>query len=242
MTWLSRVGRAWRRHGWLGFSRLAIFNLGLLLSGRDSRHRYVNDTSFDRAYGVDTSGSVAIDEVTAPISAKSGAVDYEPTPPAAFSFFLAQACLTDCSGLTFIDLGSGKGRTLLLAGLAGFAKVIGVELGEELHATAKRNIDLMTASGKISGVESICGDARSYRFAAEPTVCFLNNPFSADVLGLVLQHIERSLRRDPRSFTIIYYHANHSDLLDGGASWHLVAKGNWEDASHHFAIYRWETN
>lgn len=131
---LTRSRRAWKRQGPLGFARLLVHNLSLLSRGEAARHRYVYDPSFDLEYGTDTSGVVALDEISAPTDAKRGAVAYEVTPPTVFEHLLRQAGMADCAGCTFIDLGSGKGRTLLMAHLAGFPRADGVEFGEELHA------------------------------------------------------------------------------------------------------------
>src|ERR1700719_3166712 len=43
---------------------------------------------------------------------------------------------------TFVDIGAGKGRALLLAAELPFRKVIGVELSEELARIAQKNITL----------------------------------------------------------------------------------------------------
>ena len=211
----------------------------LALSGTAGRHSYIHDDSWDLAHGVDTAGTVAIDELTTPEHGKSGAVRYEPTPSECFTFLVAESRVDSPSEYTLIDLGSGKGRVVLLAGLAGFKRAIGVEFGEELHEVACRNIQAMKARLLPAEVTSVRGDARSYRFPPEPTICFLNNPFSAETLTAVLNIIEMSLQHHPRPFIMIYYHSNHAEVLDGRDGWQAVSKGCWQDESHHFAIYRW---
>ncbi len=239
MPWLRRAHRAFRRAGPGGFLQLLIHNLGIVVRGQGGRHRYINDDAWDRAYGVDTRGTVDVEEMTAPDHEKHGAVRYEPIPPEAFPYLVSQAEIFDCSEWTFIDLGSGKGRALLLAAQAGFPKVIGVELGEELHAIARRNIDEFRGKTSIGDVSSIRGDATSYQFPTDPTLCFINNPFSGDVLARVMENIEASLRGHPRPFKILYYHSNHADVIDQRPGWEALRKGIWTDESHHFAIYHW---
>ena len=99
----KRVGRAWRRHGPLGFVRLLTHNLRIAFSGQGGRHRYIYDDAWDRAHGVDTRGTVDVEEMTAPDHEKRGAVRYEPTPPEAFSYLVSQAEIFDCVEWTFID-------------------------------------------------------------------------------------------------------------------------------------------
>lgn len=242
ISWLERARRAFQRAGPIGFLKLGMYNLRIVLGGKVARHHYIHDDSWDRTYGVDTAGTVAIEELTAPEEDKPGAVRYEPTPPECFAYLLEEARIGDFSDFTFIDIGSGKGRVLLLAALAGFKRAIGVEFGEELHVIARENIEAMKDRLAPAMVTSIRADARSYRFHAEPTVCFLNNPFGAEAVASLLDRIEASLRDRPRPFTIIYYHSNHAEELSRRAAWHAVSIGLWRDESHHFAIFRFNQN
>ena len=51
------------------------------------------------------------------------------------------ACLPpDLSSFSFIDIGSGKGRALILAGRLGFREAIGVEFSSNLHRIAEKNL------------------------------------------------------------------------------------------------------
>src|SRR6266496_57342 len=73
---------------------------------------------------------------------------YQPTEPAAFHEMLdaLQQCPADNQttlnfrDFTFLDLGSGKGRTLLMASDYPFRRVVGVELLPALHGIAVRNL------------------------------------------------------------------------------------------------------
>jgi predicted RNA methylase len=233
-----RLVRAFRRRGPLEFVKLCGRNLMLVGSGQAAKHRYVHDDSWDRSNGVDTAGTVEIDEITAPAHEKPGAVRYEPTPPDCFNHLLDAAGLGCRADYTFIDVGSGKGRVLLLAALAGFERVIGIELGEELHQAACRNIAAMKERLGRAELSSVRADAAGYQLPLQPTICFLNNPFDTAVLDRLLDNIEASLATHPRPFTIVYYHSNHADRLDRRRPWQVVAKGVWQDESHHFAIYR----
>lgn len=238
-TGRKRLIRALHRHGPVQLARLCLLNVRLLLNGKAGQHRYVHDDSWDKAHGVDTAGTVEMDEITALEHEKIGAVRYEPTPPDCFTYLIAQARLRQDADYTFIDIGSGKGRVVLLAALAGFRRAIGIELGQELHETACRNIAAMRKSADLGEVESIRADATSYSFPDGPTVCFLNNPFEAQVLDRLLVRIEASLAASPRLFTIIYYHSNHADRLASREGWRRVADGAWRDESHHFSIFEW---
>lgn len=233
-----RIVRAFTRRGPVDFVKLCVLNVRYLFSGKASQQSFVHDQSWDRQYGVDTAGTVEIDEITAPDHEKSGAVRYEPTPPECFTDLLNLAKLAPGTEYTFVDVGSGKGRVLLMAALYGFERVIGIELGEELHQSACRNIERMQGRIRSLDVRSIRADATAYALPTEPILCFLNNPFGAEVFGRFIDNLEASLAAHPRPFTMIYYHANYTERLDGSDAWQLVARGCWQDESHHYAIYR----
>lgn len=236
---LTRLRRAYRRNSLSGLLKLCLANLAALATGRWKDHAYVYDHSFDREHGVDTAGVVEVDELNADPQSKASAHRYEATPPDCFRFLLDEAGIQRPGDYHFVDLGSGKGRVLLLAGLAGFKSVSGVELCENLHRVASENI--ARATGLSTRPRAIRGDATSYRFPPEPTLCFLNNPFGLEVLERAIANIEETLRASPRSFLLIYYHSNHSALIDGREGWRCVSRGHWQNPSHHFSIYAWET-
>ena len=236
----GRAARALRRLGPVGFARLCLYNLRLLLSGRAADHRYVYDDAWDRAHGVDTAGAVEVAEIDGAEEARREAVRYEPTPPECFSFLVESAEIDAPVRFTFVDLGSGKGRVAMLAAVAGFARVVAVEFGGALHAAAAENFRRFTAGRDAAPIVAVQEDARHHRWAPEPTVCFLNNPFSGEVLDEVLDGIERSLAEDPRPFRIVYYHCNHADRVERRPAWRLVRRGFWRSEGNHFEIYAWQ--
>jgi predicted RNA methylase len=235
----SRGKRALRRLGPAGFARLVGHNMRLLLTGVAREHRFVYDDAWDRAHGVDTAGSLEVCEIDAPEAAKAEAARYEPTPPECLSFLVGRAALSDPADFTFVDLGSGKGRVAMLAAQAGFRKVVAVEFGAALHAAATENFRRFAAGREVAPISAVHGDAREYRWEAEPTVCFLNNPFSGSVLDSVLDSIEPSLEAAPRPFALIYYHCNHADRVDARAQWRPLDRGYWRSLSHHYAVFSW---
>ncbi len=239
-TRLGRVRRAWQRHGGVGFVRLCFYNLRLMIDGTASRHQWVYDDAWDRAHGVDTAGIVEVDEIVAEASRKLQAVRYEATPPECFDYLIEQAAMGDPAHMTFVDLGSGKGRVVIMAAMAGFRKAVGVEMGAELHRVATANLGRLRERLGAAEIELVHGDARESPLEPEPTVYFLNNPFGAGVLDEMLERIERSVECAPRPFTIIYYHSNHAERVKGRAFWQTVAEGWWRDESHHYSIFRWQ--
>ena len=97
---------------------------------------------------------------------------------------------------TYVDLGCGKGRTLLFAAERGFRRIIGVDHSPELLEIAHAN---------IMNAELVCCDAARYEFPDEPLVGFLYNPFYADVMTAVAANLADSVKRHPREVYIAYF-------------------------------------
>ncbi len=135
---------------------------------------------------------------------------YQPTDPELFHEMLG-ALKIDFSAFTFIDLGSGKGRTLLMAADYPFRRVLGVELLPELNRAAQENIGKYRKdSQKCFAIESVCGDARNFVFPLEPTVLYLFNPVAEAGLRQIMVELEKSLVEKPRAVQVLY----HNPLLE----------------------------
>lgn len=129
---------------------------------------------------------------------------YQPTVPSEFRNIM-QRLEIDFDDYTFIDLGSGKGRALLLAAEYPFRRIIGVEVQPELHAIAEENIREFESPAKLcDDIESVAMDARDFELPNEPLVLYLFNPFPEYVMRAVAENIERSLREHPRPMFVIY--------------------------------------
>lgn len=139
---------------------------------------------------------------------------YQPTEPALFHEMLEalqKRTNRSFADFTFLDLGSGKGRTLLMASDYPFRRVVGVELLPALHEIARQNIAQYKGEGqKCFAIEAVCGDASAFPFPAEPQLVYLFNPFPESVLRRVLANLEQSLHDHPRPVYVLY----HNPLLE----------------------------
>jgi SAM-dependent methyltransferase len=175
---------------------------------------------FDRQYGVDTSGLVWGEELKTGSASDAWNTAYYAIPPSVFHHVMAQLPETLQTGATFIDLGCGKGRALLLASEYPFAEIIGVEIAPPLHHVAVENVERYTvarrAEGRGSGppVHLLLQDAAQYQFPDGPLVLYLYNPFCRPVLEKVLANLERALTREPRQAAVLYINHELRDTLD----------------------------
>jgi SAM-dependent methyltransferase len=143
---------------------------------------------------------------------------YQPTEPAAFHEMLdalRQNTNLDFRDFTFLDLGSGKGRTLLMASDYPFRRIVGVELLPALHQIAQENLkQYKNEAQKCFALESICCDATDFPFPGsfndELLVLFLFNPFGESGMRRVIANLEQSLRTCPRAVYVLY----HNPLLE----------------------------
>lgn len=142
---------------------------------------------------------------------------YQPTDPAAFHEMLdtlQQQTQLDWRDFTFVDLGSGKGRTLLMASDYPFQRIIGVELLPSLDQIAKENLEkYKSESQQCFALASICADATTFDFPNEPLVLFLFNPFPRAGLKQVLNNLETSLRAHPRTVYVLYHNPLEENVL-----------------------------
>ena len=135
---------------------------------------------------------------------------YQPTEPALFREMMASLPIA-FGRYTFIDLGSGKGRTLLMASEYRFRKIVGVELLPALHQIAQENLaQYKSASQKCFALEAVCGDAIDFLFPDEPLVLYLFNPVRESGLRRLMVNLDRSLSAHPRDVYVLY----HNPLLE----------------------------
>jgi len=139
---------------------------------------------------------------------------YQPTDPAAFHEMLDTLVAhthLNFRDFTFLDLGSGKGRTLLMASDYPFRHIVGVELLPALDQIARENLRrYKSESQQCFSIESFCADATMFSFSDEPLVVYLFNPLGESGLRRVVSNLEQSLRANPRPLYVLY----HNPLLD----------------------------
>ncbi len=142
---------------------------------------------------------------------------YQPTEPSAFHEMMSvleQRPGFDFRDFTFLDLGSGKGRTLLMASDYPFRRIVGVELLPSLHQIAQDNLRLYrNESQQCRTIESFCADATEFPLPPHPLVLYLFNPFPESGIRKVIANVEQSLRTNPRPIYVLYHNAQLEHLL-----------------------------
>ena len=176
---LNNVGfvlrRAVAKRGWVGTLTAVPKELVVRFSRRSHEAKQFNPIHpFDAEFGTDTSGLITAEELLDSGRKKNiHNTGYYATSPSLFLQAFARLEI-DFARFTFVDLGAGKGRILLLASNHPFRRVIGVELVPELQAVAQKNIALyQPGSRQCKDVDCVLSDVRDFEFPPDPLVIFL---------------------------------------------------------------------
>lgn len=163
------------------------------------------DRTFDRRFGTDTGGSVATSELgILDRPTREQAILYLPSPPGVTRWMLRNVGVAPAQ-CTFVDLGCGKGRVLLIASEWPFKRILGVEISETLAAVARDNARrVCEAEPARTPVEVECVDAAAFVIPDGDLLLHLYHPFESDLLAKVLSRLETSWRARPRRVVVAY--------------------------------------
>ncbi len=173
---------------------------------------------FDLEFGVRTSGLVAGRHLGFGHRNNRHVTAYYAVAPSVFQGMIVRwrRCrpLAPIDEYTFIDLGAGMGRAMLLAGAYPFRAVIGVELHPTLARIGRRNLAFWRAAGRTRvPMRMFCRDALEFPLPAGPCVVFLFNPFGAPVLRRLLRAWRRTLADRPAQLDILYVNNEQESVL-----------------------------
>jgi predicted RNA methylase len=169
----------------------------------ERRRSRFGDIDYDCEHAVDTTWA----RLSTPVRLREIFTErlYQPTSAGEFAEMMELLRWVDLSRYTFVDLGSGKGRVLLMASLYPFHRVVGVEVQPALDAVARQNVSrFVSDEQRCRRIETLCADAREFNFPATDLVVYLFNPFPDYVLREVLGNLVRSVQRHPRSIYVLY--------------------------------------
>lgn len=164
----------------------------------------------DRALGVQTSRKVAVDSLGLSEACARTANRYEPTPIEVFDELMISLPI-DPAQYAFVDLGSGKGRVVMLACEYPFRQVVGIEASAAMHGVAQDNLlSFAPPWRQCSDVSLRLGDAAEVAWPDGPLVLYMYNPFRAPVMLSVLGRL-KARAGDP--IWVAYYEPTHADLI-----------------------------
>jgi len=160
--------------------------------------------TWDLLHGVDTCGEIPLVDLDFQSKSKSPGLEYQSHHPS-LTRTAIEALPIQYENYTFIDIGCGKGRVLLVASEFPFRRIVGVEFAPTLADIARQNLRSYRGKRqKCAAIEVITADATEYELAPEPQVLYFFSPFKLTILNQIVQRIEDSFQRAPRDLLILF--------------------------------------
>jgi SAM-dependent methyltransferase len=180
---------------------------------------------FDHDYGVTTHAVLFLTDLDPEAVGDAGAhaTHYEAVPVTDFHALLALVPKKAIPTATFIDVGAGMGRAMILAAEYSFRQVVGIELSPGLYEVAKENLATARERGlRCHDIHLVRDDARIAHYPPGDLVVFLFNPFDAEALRATLASIAG--RHDRGETWLLYHTPVERAVLDEMPEWKLLAE------------------
>ena len=176
---------------------------------------------FDAQYGVDTRGEIAQADldVAGPNWVHGSA--YVPSSVIDFGQVLADLDL-DLERTSFVDLGSGKGRVLVMAAALPFQQVVGVEFSASLAETARDNLRRYSGPRACTNLSVVTADVTGYALPNGPLVVFMYHPFDETIMARVEQRVSEAARDASRRVVVVYFKPVHREVWDRSSRFSIV--------------------
>jgi SAM-dependent methyltransferase len=183
----------------------------------------------DTRYGISTRGVLENSDVLDAAAQVPDGYAYQASPLGKFRRLIAASGVTP-SETSFVDLGCGRGRALVLAAELGFRTVIGVELDPVLAEQAEENVTRWIGArsagqddGRKFSVQRC--DAASIALPTGAVIVYLYNPFGSETLNRVLDVIIPAASTGLSSVTLCYYNPVHANVIAMRPQAHLLRRG-----------------
>jgi SAM-dependent methyltransferase len=192
---------------------------------------------FDAAHGVETGGLIPAGDLVTGHSSDAHVTAYYGVAPSILrglvELWAETSPVQERGRYSFVDIGAGKGRAMLVASELGFRRVIGVELNPEMADIAERNLEQWTSSragdetaGPVSQMRVVEMDALEFEFPAGPCVAFLFHPFEAPLLKRLLRRMETQFAKRPGTLDVLYVNAECAAVFDANPAFERLWFGN----------------
>jgi hypothetical protein len=194
---MGRLQKAWRKIQW------SLGQRGVWGTVRQAMQRAMGSRGamkpelhpFDEEHGTETSGLVSGGGLFSGHEHDRFSVAYYGVSPSrmrrAFARWRETAGTVGVEGYSFVDIGSGKGRAMMLASELPFREVVGVELNASLHQVAEKNLEMWHESGRaLSPMRLVQGDALGLSLPSGRLLIFLYNPFLAPMMRRLLERVD----------------------------------------------------
>jgi SAM-dependent methyltransferase len=192
---------------------------------------------FDAAHGVETGGLIPAGDLVTGHSSDAHVTAYYGVAPSILRGLVELWAKTspaqERGRYSFVDIGAGKGRAMLVASELGFRQVIGIELNPEMADIAERNVEQWMRSregdataGPVSPMRVVEMDALEFEFPAGPCVAFLFHPFEAPLLKRLLRRMETQFAKRPGMLDVLYVNAECAAVFEANPAFERLWFGS----------------
>ncbi len=122
----------------------------------------------------------------------------------------------------FIDIGSGKGKALMVAATYPFRRVRGIEILPALHAAAEENLRSFKSAGHVqcADVSSVCGDALQIADLSGDVLVLLFNALPPDPMRAFVERLGQEL--GSARVTLAYLTPDAREALDESSAFRCL--------------------
>lgn len=154
--------------------------------------------NFDQTFKVNTTGRISAWR----LGVGREGNEYKPIPVHAFRQMLRHVPVAHREW-SFIDIGCGKGRAVILACTFPFASVAGVELSDTLCAVARSNAASFAQDPRcvVRDAQIVCADATVWPIPPGKVIIHMNSPF----VGAAMQRFAARLADRVPDLYVLYW-------------------------------------
>jgi hypothetical protein len=174
---------------------------------------------FDAKYGVQTSGLIPGRFLKTGHTHDRHSTAYFGVAPSVFHALLKRWLKTGpaapIESFSFVDVGAGMGRAMLLAAEYPFRKIIGIELNPLLAEIAGRNLVTWRSQSRAHApMQIVSGDVVDARFPGGPCLLFLFNPFGAAVMRRLLVRLDHVFSKRRGQLDLLYVNPEQQHVME----------------------------
>ena len=228
---LSRIAgrvRSLRQRGlWAAAKRVA-----QVLYRRVVPRRVAAPHPFDVEHGLDTGGLLYGKDILSGHANDAQNTAYFGSQPSVMqtglNYWLDELRKTGESpdGFTFLDIGCGKGRAVMLASELPFQRVIGIELSADLVMLAHENLERWESRPHLCrDLSVVTADVLEYPLPDGPTLLYMYHPFEAELFGRWVESLRTALPARTAPLYLLYANPYYENLLQALPHAHRIWTG-----------------